>query len=81
VRAEFETALPQQGAGAEAAYQDYQRLVAPYPLGNIHPRFWGWVIGTGTPMGVVVDMLAATMNPYQDLALDQVRQHLMRSHA
>jgi hypothetical protein len=26
-------------------------------------------------------VLAATMNPYQDLALDQVRQHLMRSHA
>src|SRR5690348_2343169 len=53
VRQEFKTALPQKGAGAEAAYQDYQRLVAPYPLGNIHPRFWGWVIGTGTPMGVV----------------------------
>src|SRR5579885_3488497 len=63
VRAEFKTPLPQQGAGAEAAYQDYQRLVAPYPLGNIHPRFWGWVIGTGTPMGVVADMLAATLNP------------------
>jgi glutamate/tyrosine decarboxylase-like PLP-dependent enzyme len=63
VRAEFKAPLPQKGAGAEAAYQDYQRLVAPYPLGNIHPRFWGWVIGTGTPMGVVADMLAATINP------------------
>ena len=63
VRAEFKTPLPQQGAGAEAAYAEYQRLVAPYPLGNIHPRFWGWVIGTGTPLGVVADMLAATLNP------------------
>lgn len=63
VRAEFEAPLPQKGAGAEAAYADYQRLVAPYPLGNIHPRFWGWVIGTGTPMSVVADMLAATLNP------------------
>ena len=63
VRAEFKTPLPRKGAGADAAYEDYQRLVAPYPLGNIHPRFWGWVIGTGTPMGVVADMLAAALNP------------------
>jgi aromatic-L-amino-acid decarboxylase len=63
VRAEFKAPLPHRGEGAEAAYQDYQRLVAPYPLGNTHPRFWGWVIGTGTPMGVVADMLAAALNP------------------
>jgi glutamate/tyrosine decarboxylase-like PLP-dependent enzyme len=63
VRAEFESPLPRRGEGPEAAYRDYRRLVAPYPLGNIHPRFWGWVIGTGTPMGVVADMLAAALNP------------------
>jgi glutamate/tyrosine decarboxylase-like PLP-dependent enzyme len=63
VRAEFKAPLPRTGEGSEAAYRDYQRLVAPYPLGNTHPRFWGWVIGTGTPMGVVADMLAATLNP------------------
>jgi len=63
VRAEFKAPLPRAGEGSEAAYREYQRLVAPYPLGNTHPRFWGWVIGTGTPMGVVADMLAATLNP------------------
>src|SRR5579859_7549732 len=63
VRAEFAALLPRKGEGPEAAYRDYQRLVAPYPTGNIHPRFWGWVIGTGTPMGVVADMLAAALNP------------------
>ncbi len=63
VRAEFKAPLPHKGEGAEAAYQDYQKLVAPYPLGNTHPRFWGWVIGSGTPMGVVADMLAAALNP------------------
>jgi aromatic-L-amino-acid/L-tryptophan decarboxylase len=63
VRAEFKAPLPLKGEGAEAAYRDYQRLVAPYPLGNAHPRFWGWVIGNGTPMGVVADMLAAASNP------------------
>lgn len=34
----------------------------PYPLGNCHPRFWGWVNGTGTPLAVVAEMLAAAMN-------------------
>ena len=63
VRAEFKAPLPLKGEGAEAAYQDYQKLVAPYPLGNTHPRFWGWVIGSGTPMGVVADMLASALNP------------------
>jgi glutamate/tyrosine decarboxylase-like PLP-dependent enzyme len=32
-------------------------------MGNIHPRFWGWVIGTGTPLGALSEMLAAGMNP------------------
>jgi glutamate/tyrosine decarboxylase-like PLP-dependent enzyme len=62
VRTELKTPVPRLGQGDEAAYEDYRRLVAPYPLGNIHPRFWGWVNGSGTPMGVVAEMLAATMN-------------------
>jgi len=34
-----------------------------YPMGNIHPRFWGWVMGNGTPLGMLADMLAAGINP------------------
>lgn len=26
--------------------------VMPYPRGNIHPRFWGWVNGSGLPIGI-----------------------------
>ena len=55
--------LPLQPEGAERAYEDFVEHVLPYPLGNIHPRFWGWVIGTGTPLGALADMLAAVMNP------------------
>jgi aromatic-L-amino-acid decarboxylase len=32
-------------------------------MGNTHPRFWGWVIGTGSPSGMLAEMLAAGMNP------------------
>jgi aromatic-L-amino-acid decarboxylase len=62
-RARFDQPLPEQPQGAEAVYQEFVEGVLAYPLGNIHPRFWGWVIGTGTPVGVLAEMLAATMNP------------------
>jgi aromatic-L-amino-acid/L-tryptophan decarboxylase len=55
--------LPIDPQSPEDAYQDFTENVLPYPLGNIHPRFWGWVMGNGTPFGVLAEMLAAAMNP------------------
>ena len=55
--------LPHDGQPAEAVYEQFKRDVLPYPPGNIHPRFWGWVIGTGTPLAMLADMLASGMNP------------------
>jgi aromatic-L-amino-acid/L-tryptophan decarboxylase len=63
VGAQFDQPVPTHSQGAERAYEDFTRYVLPYPMGNIHPRFWGWVIGTGTPLGVLAEMLAAGMNP------------------
>jgi glutamate/tyrosine decarboxylase-like PLP-dependent enzyme len=54
---------PRVGMGAEAAYADFARDVLPYPLGNTHPRFWGWVMGAGTPVGMLAELLAAGFNP------------------
>ena len=62
-RAALDRPLPRAPEGAEQAYADFVTHVLPYPLGNIHPRFWGWVIGTGTPLGALAEMLGATMNP------------------
>lgn len=55
--------VPLRAEGAEEVYADFQRYVLPHSMGNIHPRFWGWVIGTGTAFGALAEMLAATMNP------------------
>jgi aromatic-L-amino-acid decarboxylase len=55
--------LPHAGQRAESVYEQFRRDVLPYHLGNIHPRFWGWVIGTGTPLAMLADMLASGMNP------------------
>ena len=62
-RAEFQTAAPEQPQPLDNVYLDFQTHVAPYPLGNIHPRFWGWVIGSGTPVGMLAELLAAGLNP------------------
>lgn len=56
--------LPHEGEGAEAVYKQFKENVLPYPNGNLHPRFWGWVQGTGTPLGMMADMLASGMNPH-----------------
>jgi glutamate/tyrosine decarboxylase-like PLP-dependent enzyme len=56
--------IPRSGMGAAAAYQDFVQNVLPYPDGNLHPRFFGWVKGNGTPLGMMADMLAAGLNPH-----------------
>jgi aromatic-L-amino-acid decarboxylase len=64
VKAALQEPLPHEGVGSEAAYRDFLELVRPYPNGNLHPRYWGWVQGNGTPLGMMADMLAAGLNPH-----------------
>lgn len=63
VRRRLEEKAPREPQGAERVYADFRELVFPYRTGNIHPRFWGWVMGTGTPFTVLAELLAAGMNP------------------
>jgi aromatic-L-amino-acid decarboxylase len=63
VAAELEQLLPLDPMPEEDVYRQFQRTILPYPLGNIHPRFWGWVMGGGTPLTMLAEMLAAGMNP------------------
>lgn len=53
---------PQAPEGAQRAYQDFLDTILPYPMGNIHPRFWGWFMGNGTFVGALGEFLAAVMN-------------------
>ena len=62
LRAELRAPLPEAGMPAEAVYEDFQRLVAPYSVGNTHPRFMGWVHGGGTGIGMLADLLAGGLN-------------------
>ncbi|MGH7654955.1 MAG: pyridoxal phosphate-dependent decarboxylase family protein [Gemmatimonadaceae bacterium] len=56
--------LPRAPQTAERAYEEFLTNVLPYTNGNRHPRFWGWIQGSGTPLGMMADMLAAGMNPH-----------------
>ena len=59
----FDSPAPHEPAGADAVYQEFSEIVLPYPMGNIHPRFWAWYMGNGTVLGALADFLASIMNP------------------
>lgn len=61
-KAHFTQPLPLDPQPPEEIYQEFLEYVQPYPVGNIHPRFWGWVIGSGTVFGSFAELLAAAMN-------------------
>ena len=39
---EFRRPLPREPQPNEAAYEDFNRWLMPNPMGNTHPRYWGW---------------------------------------
>lgn len=55
--------IPKTPQPIESIYEEFKQYIFPYPKGNIHPRYWAWVEGTGSPLGALSEMLAATMNP------------------
>lgn len=59
----FKDALPFQPQTPASIYEEFTKHILPYTKGNIHPRFWSWVEGGGTPLGMLADMLASGMNP------------------
>ena len=58
----FRTPLPVEGSGLRDAYQDFLRVVKPFPFGQHTRRFWGWAGGVGTPDGVLASMLNAALH-------------------
>jgi aromatic-L-amino-acid decarboxylase len=54
--------LPREGEPLEATLARFDELIRPYPTGNRHPRFFGWVHGAGNAAGVLAELLAAGMN-------------------
>jgi aromatic-L-amino-acid/L-tryptophan decarboxylase len=58
----LEQPVPEQPQDASGIYEEFLSQILPYNASNLHPRFWGWVQGGGSPLGMLAEMLAAGMN-------------------
>jgi len=63
VKLVFDLPIPEEGQSPEEVYREFKEYIFPYNKGNVHPRFFAWIQGTGTPMGTFGDLLASGMNP------------------
>ncbi|TGP19077.1 MULTISPECIES: aspartate aminotransferase family protein [unclassified Mesorhizobium] len=59
VRAFFAAPLPREPTSIADVYGDVARNVMAYPMGNVHPRFWSWYMGSSNFTGALGDFLAA----------------------
>jgi len=55
--------VPRLGTPADAILDEFAETIAPYPFGNGHPRFWGWVNSPPAVIGIFAEALAAAMDP------------------
>ena len=62
VKNNFKKPLPHSSMQLDEVYDEFKQNILPYYLGNIHPRYWSWVMGTGTAQAMLAEMLAAGMN-------------------
>ena len=59
VRAFFAAPLPRTPEPLADVYREVAENVMPYPMGNVHPRFWSWYMGSSNFTGALGDFLAA----------------------
>jgi glutamate/tyrosine decarboxylase-like PLP-dependent enzyme len=57
------TPAPDNPVSPDDVLRAFADTIEPYPFGNGHPRFWGWVNSPPAMMGVFAEALAAAMNP------------------
>lgn len=62
VKARLSAALPRKPEPLDEVLARFAEDILPYGTGNIHPRFFGWVHGSGNLAGALGEMLAAVMN-------------------
>jgi aromatic-L-amino-acid/L-tryptophan decarboxylase len=58
-----ERALPQKGEEAGELLNRAAELLFEHSLFNGHPRFWGYITSSATPIGALGELLAAAVNP------------------
>jgi len=55
--------LPDEGLPPQAAFEFAAEHLLTHPMGNGHPRFFGWVNSPPAPRAILLEVIAAAMNP------------------
>jgi aromatic-L-amino-acid/L-tryptophan decarboxylase len=55
--------LPANGSHSPAMLAELTDTLLDHSLFNAHPRFWGYITSGPAPIGVLADLVAATINP------------------
>ncbi|PAP78794.1 pyridoxal phosphate-dependent decarboxylase family protein [Rubrivirga marina] len=58
----FDEPLPKHGQEPARILDDWDEKVLPNATHNTSPRYFGYVMGSGTPMGILAEALAASVN-------------------
>lgn len=56
-------ALADEGIGPDELLASVRDQVFTHPMGNGHPRFFGWVNSPPAALGIIADFLAAALDP------------------
>ncbi|HEY0169116.1 MAG TPA: aspartate aminotransferase family protein [Jatrophihabitans sp.] len=59
--------LGEEPVPVERLLAEVRESVLPYPMGNGHPRFFGWVNSAPAPAGILAELLAAAQDPSCDV--------------
>jgi len=55
--------IPSEGTAPDHLFKEAASLLFDHSLFNGHPRFWGYITASPSPVGMLGDMLAAAINP------------------
>jgi glutamate/tyrosine decarboxylase-like PLP-dependent enzyme len=56
------TALPEKGEGEKAVYELFKKYMLPHSMKFTGHDLWGFVVGTGSPFGMLTDMALSGVN-------------------
>jgi aromatic-L-amino-acid decarboxylase len=59
----LEQPLPAEATAPDAILDQIQQQILSHPMGNGHPRFFGWINSPPVPFAALADMIAAALNP------------------
>ncbi len=62
-RSVFDEPVPEEGQPFERVLEFAREHILPFPMGNSHPRFYGFINASADPVGITADYLAAAVNP------------------